>query len=195
MVMVVVLAVTMGPLMGLGATPARPNPSDTFEAKVFVEYKSGTGSSDKGEGEWGRNQGANQAVIFLRFEPKFNYYQLDRYDIGKQFIITSANISQCNVTETSSVTLPPIWGWISSANYIGNKTFHDHLIYLWTSNVGGVEFAIGVGSDPTIPLFFGMKTSLHEEAFEFAEFKPVAPPSRVFDIPKECPSSSPFKKQ
>ena len=110
-------------------------------------------------------------------------------------------------------TLPPFWGWVQQAIYVG-KMMQKYVeldkweysvsrcaLFRWwsqtcsacittllsISQAGGIRLEVGVSeSDPNTPHYFARRMPTEVIKFEIVAFNATAPSASVFNVPAEC---------
>jgi len=179
------------------AAPLRPVVSETFEAKINLEFTNNTHHLF-GEGEQAQNWSSNAAVIRVEFgtRPPTVIYELARYDLGHSYEIDNVNLTTCHVGDVSG-HLPASWDWLKTANYTGQSIFRGERFDWWNTSfvVQGIQIKLAgafrdAGSNaPTIPAFFESEYTLRnnfERRTIGIEDWANTTHSVFFDVPKSC---------
>lgn len=157
----------------------------------------------QGEGFWGievngtltpGKGGTGLGVEDFHFPGGVRMFFLERFDLERDFEISSRNHSKC-ASRTSTGSMRNPWAWIATATFDGTRGHGNHIVDIWNNTFVGkrgvVDVAVGVSaSDTTRPRFFFQRFKGNgvdrETLIELDEWDTKAPNSRLFQVPKEC---------
>ena len=129
-------------------------------------------------------------------QDSFRAFYLERYDLHRDYKITSQNASDCESFNTTG-SMPNPWAWVEQAHYDGRRGHGRHLVDVWNATYsdpkrGSMEVAVAVlAHDITRPTFFGRRLqNLHGQfektLIEFQYWDTTKPASSEFQVPQEC---------
>jgi len=127
---------TTTPTTSTTTAPPAPNISESFETILHLEYTIYNRTASWGDGGWAQDFEAGKMVqnweIHDTNGSNFNFYHLDRYDLGESFFLDSTNRT-CTIRPLNG-TIRPAWAWLQNATYEGTFTTPFHLILdIWTT--------------------------------------------------------------
>lgn len=124
--------------------------------------------------------------MYNRDHSHLDVYNLERYDLGKEFLILSSNKS----CEHKDVTgkMSGWFDWVAQSTYAGKHKVRHMLLDFWVFSAGGVDLGVGVDpKDITRPVLFGMNsTDGSEVGILFEKYFPEIHNPHVFDVPTAC---------
>jgi len=146
----------------------------------------------QGRGEFNINQALKAFLqddrVFDQNRQEHTVYRLERFDLGKEYSITGMNRDSCNVTVLSGSTPTP-FEWVSMSRFLEARMVRGVTIDVWGVTQDNILREVGVAAvAPNRPIFFAlhdMTTNSRREYF-FDTFIAMAPPARVFDVPRQC---------
>jgi len=173
------------------APPARPNPPSSFAAFIDVEEEEHGGPTLEGNGIIGADQKGNRAVerYDIRPDPVHQIHELflQRYDLGKEYFLTSEDPTQCHVQGVNG-TMPPVWGWLANATYTGQINWHGMNLDNWEFRFSGDAIALAVASNnPNVPVLQSRESIHSTVRYFFRQFNNTVPDSSFFTVPSDCP--------
>merc|ERR1712146_60626 len=176
--------------LNLGATPQRPDITETFTAIFDLESRDRENKAIFGEGFMGHDQAGQRAVERYDLHPReyhnFHVLALERADIHKDYEISSEDARDCHVRERPD-PLEPLFAWVKDATYAGVVTHHELTLDAWEYRVGGARVMLGVAAGaPNTPVVLERESSSDFARYFFTQFNATMPPSYIFEIPEEC---------
>ena len=179
------------------AAPLRPVVSETFEAKINVEFVNGTYHAF-GIGDEARDYAGNRAVFRSEFDhPRFWIYELARFDTGVGYELDSLNYTTCH-NHSLTGHLPSNWAWLANATYVGQSSFRNQLFDWWNSStiVSGITFQFAAAffdsgnTAPSVPAYAVLEWT-YNNLFEkrtigYDAFFPQINNPNIFDVPSVC---------
>jgi len=167
------------------SAPNQPQLSASFNAnlKVTVTDKYGV---HVGAGVWGVDQPNGKSVESYKFGGNYyDVFNLERYDIGKEFQLLNPNASNADCHEFAVTgTLPQTWSWVALSKYVST----DKGVDIWESSIGYAVLRLGVlSSDPTTPVYLTRQSrDERNSTYTFTTWSPTAPLSTLFAVPSVC---------
>ena len=172
-------------------TPTRPNIPETFISQSNVDLHRGASETLFGKGSIGRDMSTNEGMELTMFvdadKNNLTFEFLERYDKGMEYIIRNENDdNHCEPIKRTG-SLPPYWGWVQQATYVG-KMMQKHVeLDKWEFSAGGTRLEVGVSeSDPNTPHYFARRMPTEVIMFEILIFNATAPSASIFNVPSEC---------
>ena len=186
--------------IAFAATPLRPVISETYEGKINIEFTNKT-HHVFGTGDEARDFKDGKEVFRAEFDtnPRFLIYELTRFDLGKAYVLDSFNFTNC-ITRNITGTLPPTWGWLVNATYVGQFSFRGQTFDWWNNSavIGGITFHFAAAfvdagaAAPTVPsfaeTFWEYNGNFERRTIGYENFIPNITNPAFFDVPKVCTS-------
>jgi hypothetical protein len=163
-----------------------PQLSETFTSSVSITIDDQYGQHI-GAGVWGVDQPGGRGVENYKFGLSNNYdvFTLVRYDLMKEY--TLDNSTHCNEF-TLDGTMPPVWGWVVQATYVGKDMFQNESVDIWRASFGyAIQTLAVLSSDTTTPAYYKRQSrNERNTTYVFDHWDPTAPVSTYFNIPTVC---------
>ncbi|EGD73834.1 hypothetical protein PTSG_05528 [Salpingoeca rosetta] len=190
--LLVVLAVFVAAIAAtpgvLAQEPPRPNIPATFLSMAEVELHE-RDRTRFGEGFFASDAAGSRSAERYDFHEGFRVFHLlslQRWDLKKEFFISSEDPHDCRVHDLNSSFVAP-FAWVKDAHYVGEHDHHGEKLDAWESRFGNVRLFVGVRkSDPNRPVVSERESAHEMTRYHFRDFNTTTPPSRFFNIPEEC---------
>eukprot|EP00026_Physarum_polycephalum_P017345 Phypoly_transcript_18546.p2 GENE.Phypoly_transcript_18546~~Phypoly_transcript_18546.p2 ORF type:complete len:206 (+),score=41.66 Phypoly_transcript_18546:92-709(+) len=195
--MKVILLLALCVAVALAATPTRPDPPESYEARVRFDIENRTARiHTNGDGFVARDFTGNRAVRHAYFDERerpFIIYELARWDLKQEYFLDNHNWTQCH-NESITGSIFPEWSWLANATYDGT---HNNVDFWNNTEVSkGYTFRVGAGfqatgntTAPTVPVFQVVEvitgTSFERTTIQYQEFR-TAVNQDDFIVPKQC---------
>ena len=172
-------------------TPARPNIPEDFEADGYFELDR-AGTRITGEGHLASNQTTGKFAEQIQAQDPsshnpINILNLERYDLGEAYHISSENATDC-VTTALTGTMPAFWNWIQLATYLGSRPDQYYgLVDFWGYQAATTNITVGVSNgNVNAPVYLFRSISGQVENIEFHWFEATNPSAEYFNVPQIC---------
>eukprot|EP00019_Armaparvus_languidus_P002954 CAMPEP_0168606370 /NCGR_PEP_ID=MMETSP0420-20121227/16533_1 /TAXON_ID=498008 /ORGANISM="Pessonella sp." /LENGTH=158 /DNA_ID=CAMNT_0008646027 /DNA_START=605 /DNA_END=1077 /DNA_ORIENTATION=+ len=150
-------------------------------AKVAVDFNA-LHNHKLGDGLYVVDQPAGKALEHYTFKNFGKYHFLQRFDLGKVYEIHD---SHCESRAINGTHMRPLWNWLKTAQYEGQRDFKHRKFDIWGEDFGhGFKVEIGVFANSIDrPAVLVQKFKSDENVYEFFSWNTTKPAASVFDVP------------